>query len=303
MTTPEPVGDYDPTGYEEDLDEQIRKVEESRHVDKRQKWWLFGLFIFTLLLAIAVGFLLIQSWQETEQSRRATANEQVEKQQLAEEARQAICETDTTAIYDVELCERLQMVAGEPIQGDPGERGPMGPRGPQGEQGPRGLPGAVGPQGLRGLMGEIGPAGTNGSTGPVGPQGPQGLAGADGRDGVDGVDGAPGAQGEPGPAGPVGPQGETGVTGATGPAGPAGPPGPQGPPGNDGAPGPAGSPGPAGPAGATGAQGVSIADVDCIGEGSNSTWQITLTDGTVLNGGGPCKADGLPVPVPGNGQP
>ena len=267
------------------LDEQFRKVEESRHVDKRQKWWLFGLFLFTLILAAAVTFLLIQSWQETAQSRQAVANEQVEKQQIAEEAQKALCEAGDTAIYDRELCERLQVVAGEPIQGDPGPQGPQGPRGPQGEQGPRGF------LGIPGLAGPVGPTGDLGPSGSDGAQGPQGVPGLAGTDGVNGIDGEPGpigatgAQGEPGPVGPIGP---AGPVGATGNAGPAGPVGPSGPPGG---------PGPAGPVGATG---VSIADVDCIGEGANSTWQITLTDGTILNGGGPCKISNQLIPgVPG----
>lgn len=274
MTEYQPDEGLDAPNDESALDEQFRKVEESRHVDKRQKWWLFGLFLFTLILAAAVTFLLIQSWQETAQSRQAVANEQVEKQQIAEEAQKALCEAGDTAIYDRELCERLQVVAGEPIQGDPGPQGPQGPRGPQGEQGPRGLPGEVGPQGLRGLMGEIGPAGSNGEqgvqgiAGPVGPMGPAGL---------DGADGAPG---------PVGPQGEPG------PMGPAGPPGATGPAGADST-----VPGPAGPAGANGAQGVSIVDVDCVGEGADSTWQITLSNGQILNGGGPCKTTPLGPPI------
>jgi hypothetical protein len=285
VTQYEPGESTEDAPQETDLDEQFRKVDESRHVDKRQKWWLFGLFLFTLILAGAVTFLLIQSWQETAQSRQAAANEQVEKQQIAEEARKAICETGTTAIYDVELCERLQTVAGEPIQGDPGPQGPMGPRGPQGDQGPRGLPGAVGPQGLRGMMGEIGRVGQTGDPGPVGPVGPIGQAGADGVDGVDG---------EPGATGPQGIQGEPGPVGAPGPAGPPGAPG------NDGAPGPAGPPGATGPAGANGPQGVSIVDVDCVGEGADSTWQITLSNGQVLNGGGPCKVEAQLIPgVPG----
>lgn len=289
MTAYTPDDGVDPV--ESELDEQFRKVEESRHVDKRQKWILFGLFILSLLSLLGVGFLLYQSWQETDRSKQQAAVEQVEKQQIAEEARQAICESGSTAIYDIDLCNRLATVAAEPIQGNPGEQGPIGPRGEPGERGPRGLPGAVGPQGLRGLMGEIGPVGNDGPrgeqgvAGPVGPVGPAGLDGADGIDGTNGADGTTGPvgpQGEPGPVGPVGP---IGATGATGDPGPAGPPG---------------GPGPAGPPGANGSQGVSIVDVDCVGEGNDSTWQITLSNGQVLNGGGPCKTSPQLIPgVPG----
>lgn len=261
------------------LEKQIEEVEQSRKTSFRIQIGLF-LALMIALLALVVSVWFGWQWlQEKEVASSAAATEQIEKQQIAAEAQEAICETGDTAIYDIELCERLQVVAGEPIKGTPGEQGPQGPRGPQGERGPRGLPGEVGPQGLRGMMGEIGPSGSDGEQGP---QGVPGVAGADGVDGVDGVAGPPGIQGEPGPIGPVGPVG------------------PPGPPGVAGEAGPAGGPGPAGPAGATGAQGVSIADVDCIGEGQDSTWQITLTDGTVLNGGGPCKVSELLIPgVPG----
>lgn len=279
---------FEPDGHigPDELDQQIEQVEQSRKTSFKIQVGLFLALMFSLLALVGVGFVLYQSWQETDRSKQQAAVEQVEKKQIAEEARQAICESGSTAIYDIDLCNRLATVAAEPVRGDPGEQGPMGPVGPRGEQGPRGLPGAVGPQGLRGLMGEIGPVGGEGPrgeqgvAGAVGPVGPVGPAGTDGLNGADGAPGPIGPQGEPGPVGPVGP------AGATGEPGPAGPPG---------------ATGPAGANGATGAQGVSIVDVDCVGDGNDSTWQITLSNGQILNGGGPCKTSpGQLIPgVPG----
>lgn len=280
---------------ERETDELETELARARRTDKRQKWWLFALAMIALVLAAILGVIAVNAWAEAEAERMATANEQVEKKEMAEETRQAFCQSGDTAIYDHDLCNRLAAVAGEPVRGDSGPQGPQGPRGPEGPQGE---------QGPRGFLGVPGLAGPAGSTGGQGPQGTPGLAGADGAPGLPGaagMDGAPGANGLDGAPGPVGAQGETGPQG---PPGADGSPGPQGPPGNDGAPGPAGPPGadstvpgPAGPPGANGAQGVSIVDVDCVGEGRDSTWQITLSNGEVLNGGGPCKTNGPPIEV------
>ena len=132
-----------------------------------------------------------------------------------------------------------------------------------------------------------GPQGEQGERGPRGLRGPQGPAGPAGRDGEDGEDSTvPGPPGEPGQP-VVGPQGPAGRDGESieGPPGPAGPPGPPGPPGKDGADSTV--PGPEGPAGPAGKDGRGIQDITC---GDDSLWHITLTDGTTLTAGGPCRA-------------
>lgn len=127
---------------------------------------------------------------------------------------------------------------------------PVPVAGPAGAQGPRGLPGTDGANGS---------PGKTGATGPMGPPGPDGNDGAAGQNGADGLPGAAGA---------------AGTNGLPGPAGPAGAPG------KDGAPG---------PAGANGLPGVGIVDVQCVGEGADSHWEITYTDGTTAQSDGPCR--------------
>ncbi len=164
-----------------------------------------------------------------------------------------------------------------------------------------------------------GPPGPRGIQGEPGPTGQRGQAGQDGTDGTDGDDGAdsdvPGPPGEdstvPGPPGEDGADGEdSNVPGPTGPPGPAGKdstvPGPRGATGERGpagadstVPGPAGPSGPAGPAGSAGADGVGIRSVACTGEGLESYWTFTLTNGNTTNATGPCKAATVTVsPTP-----
>lgn len=155
----------------------------------------------------------------------------------------------------------------------------------------------AGPPGPRGIQGEPGPSGPRGQQGPPGAEGEDGddstVPGPAGEDGTDGTDGTDGADSEvPGPPGPAGEDGEDGATGAKGDRGATGERGPAGAPGKDST-----VPGPAGPAGATGAAGADgrgIRDIQCVGNGSESYWSITLTDGTTLAGGGPCKP-GIPA--------
>lgn len=128
--------------------------------------------------------------------------------------------------------------------------------------GPKGDTGADGLDGLPGIDGATGPPGPTGPAGQVGP------AGADGTDGISGESGLPGAGGLPGPAGPAGKDGAMGATGATG---------------------------------LTGESGRGITGVQCIGDGDDSYWQITYTDGTTAQSSGPCRIEGpeptaLPTP-------
>jgi hypothetical protein len=248
----------------QELEEEMWKA---RRVDKRQKWGLFALSMLLLIALAVIGVLWWQTRDYAALQEQAAASEQVEKKNLAEEAQEALCKAGDAQFYDADLCQRLQAVAAEPSRGEAGPRGPEGPMGPIG---PQGIPGEQGPRGFEGLMGKIGIPGI------------PGLDGIDGADGRDGIDGAPGPQGETGamgPAGPAGPQGERGEKGAPGEPGPQGE---RGPAGADGA------------TGATGAQGVSITDVDCVGDGDDSYWQITLSDGAVLTSDGPCRVRTIP---------
>lgn len=153
----------------------------------------------------------------------------------------------------------------------------------------------AGPPGPRGIQGEPGPSG------PRGRQGPPGLDGVDGQDGIPGSDGQDGPTGEPGEPGPSGPPGEAGAPGESGAdgkdgaQGPVGPPGPAGPAGADSTvPGPPGPSGPAGAAGSPGADGVGIRSIQCTGTGTESRWEITLTNGAAAIANGPCKATTTP---------
>lgn len=122
-----------------------------------------------------------------------------------------------------------------------------------------------------------------------------GIDGRDGTDGRDGRDASPGmvaeavrgycaarnqCQGPRGETGAQGAQGAAGDRGEPGAQGPAGPPGPQGEPGATGA---------QGPAGANGANGRGITSVYCEGNGPDSFWVFTFTDGNTQTVAGPCR--------------
>ncbi|SEE82175.1 hypothetical protein SAMN04489740_2674 [Arthrobacter alpinus] len=125
--------------------------------------------------------------------------------------------------------------------------------------------------------------------------GPKGDPGKDGLDGEDGADST-----VPGPSGPAGKDGKDStvpgaagtdgqsIQGQPGNAGEPGVPGPAGPAGKDGAPGATGA------TGTTGANGRGVADVQCVGDGDESYWQITYTDGTTDHSSGPCKVESKP---------
>lgn len=129
-----------------------------------------------------------------------------------------------------------------------------------GEQGVQGI------QGPRGLMGEPGQTGPQGEPGKDGAAGTKGADGVNGKDGSTGKDGAKGSDGAVGPAGPAGPGGSTG------------PQGPQGVPGFD------------------GMNGRGISNMTC---GSDGSWVVTYTDGTVETISGPCRVlTEIPIPTP-----
>ncbi|SEE19141.1 hypothetical protein SAMN04489740_0849 [Arthrobacter alpinus] len=135
----------------------------------------------------------------------------------------------------------------------------------------------------------------------------QAIPGPKGDPGKDGIDGENGADSTlPGPSGPAGKDGKDStvpgaagtdgqsIQGQPGSAGEPGVPGPAGPAGKDGAPGATGA---TGTTGLTGANGRGVADVQCVGDGDESYWQITYTDGTTDHSSGPCKVESKPEPT------
>lgn len=140
-------------------------------------------------------------------------------------------------------------------------------------------------------QGSRGPIGLTGGVGPVGPQGPQGPQGPPGATGKTGPPpgcallstGCIGAPGAAGPAGPPGADGKNGLNGKDGPPGADGKDGADGKNGQDGAPGIPGT---------AGANGYSVVDSDCIGDGEQSFWRITLNNGVdqkTIDTQGPCR--------------
>lgn len=188
-----------------ELEAAQKQAARSRRADKRTKLLLAGLS----LLLLAVGIFAV--WLASDNHRLAVVNatygaEQAqEKQNLAQEASDALCqnpEQETAAAS--QTCRNLEQAATQPAQG------------------PQGVQGIPGPQGVQGIQGPKGETGTPGATGPSGPPGPQGIPGTNGTDGTngsdgsDGLNGVDGAPGQPGADGPPGPQGEPGTTGAPG---------------------------------------------------------------------------------------
>lgn len=264
---------------------------------------------FTVLLMLIGAFLWGAAMaHHAERSESVAVAEQSEKKEIAKEAQQLLCREGDKEIYDRELCEYWADVAGEPVihpQWDGPSRAEL-------------------VEAFRAYCAEGNCKGKDGAT-PT----PDDIAAAFGRFCADGRCTGPvgqkGGKGDKGdPAAPLAPEYEmvlaavtevcaTGV--CTGPSGKDGANatqemvstavqqfcandacrGPAGPAGADST-----VPGPVGATGEQGPQGVSIVDVDCVGEGADSTWQITLSDGQILNGGGPCKAIiGGPPLIPG----
>lgn len=171
----------------------------SRKADKRWKLWL----AFTVLLLLAV--VAFAGWLAFDNHRLAVVNAQYgaeqaqEKQNLAQAATDALCQTTDQTAAASETCRNLEKAATEPTQG------------PQGVQGIQGIPG---PQGIPGAKGEKGETGATGATGAAGVTGSDGEPGANGADST--VPGPPGPQGEQGAVGPMGPAGPAGAPGANG---------------------------------------------------------------------------------------
>lgn len=68
-----------------------------------------------------------------------------------------------------------------------------------------------------------------------------------------------------------------------------------------GAIGPTGPIGPGGPQGPAGPAAVSISDTDCVGNGADSYWRISYSDGTTGTATGPCRIDLVPPVTPQEG--
>lgn len=268
-----------------------QEVRDARARDKRQKWWLFGLAMLLMVAVAVIGILLVQTKDRAERSEGVAVAEQSEKKDLAKEAQRALCGTKDTEIFDKALCEKLAHAAQEPVE----------------------LPENTGPSreelvtAFRAYCAEGDNCKGRDGASPT----PDDIAAAFGRFCADGRCN--------GPAGKDAPAVEyetvlAAVTDVCATGACKGEPGVNGTDGQDGADatqemvlaaaqtycandacrGPKGDPGKDGKDGTQGVQGVSITNVQCVGEGSESTWQITLSDGAVLNGGGPCKVSIVP---------
>jgi hypothetical protein len=267
---------------------------------KRNRYAAFAVFMAALLL---VGTFLwgAASVQRGDVLGAQVVDEQIEKKEIAKEAQKAVCGTRDTEIFDKDLCERFAAAAQEPV---------VLPQEP---------PVAGGPsredlvQAFRVYCSEGNCKGSDGDSPTV-----DDIAAsimrfcADGRcrgqAGVDGVDAEP--------RGPDYAMVLAAVTEYCSSGACAGRPGVDGRDGSDATQemvlaavqavcaddacrGPIGADGRPGADGTAGVQGVSIVDVDCVGEGADSTWQIALSDGQILNGGGPCKTTtgGPPIEI------
>lgn len=100
---------------ERETDELELELTRARRTDKRQKWWLFALAMIALALAAVVGVMLVNAWAENEGERRATANAELEKKEIAQEAQQALCGSDGREIFDREICEKWAEIADRPV--------------------------------------------------------------------------------------------------------------------------------------------------------------------------------------------
>ncbi len=151
-----------------------------------------ALFVLVAVLAVAVYLL---ATADRDAARAAAANEQSQKQEIAQEARAVICTAADVQVYDQDLCARLEAVASEPSNPAAGPKGDKGDKGDPGRDGRDGndstVPGPAGRNGANGSDGEtvIGPPGAASTVpGPAGPPGadstvpgPKGDSGKDGR--------------------------------------------------------------------------------------------------------------------------
>lgn len=182
-----------------ELEAAQAEAAKSRRADKRTKLLLAGLSLLLLAVVAVAGWLAFDNHRLAVANAQYGAEQAQEKQNLAQAATDALCQTADQTAAATETCRNLEKAATEPSQG------------PQGIQGIQGIPG---PQGIQGPQGEPGPKGDKGDTGTAGVAGIAGTNGVDGADST--VPGPPGPQGEQGPVGPVGPAGPAGATGATG---------------------------------------------------------------------------------------
>ena len=154
--------------------------------------FLVGLLVIVAGLSVAVYLL---ATADRDAARAAAANEQSQKQEIAQEAQAVICTAADVQVYDQDLCARLEAVAAEPTNSAVGPKGDKGDPGRDGRDGkdstvpgPAGPPGKDGNDGLDSLI--SGPPGATGAAGRDSTvPGPAGPPGADGTDGAPGVDG------------------------------------------------------------------------------------------------------------------
>lgn len=256
--------------YERKLDAELADLDRQNKAARRRNLIMVATIVLAVLLAVVCAWLAFDRDRLAVENAQYGAEQAKQKQSLAQEASDVLCQSATKTAALSETCKTLEKAASEPTEG---------PRGLQGVPGIQGVQGPPGRDGVPGLPGAVGPSGQPGTPGQ---QGVQGIAGLAGIAGLNGAAGAAGMAGAPGLPGATGPQG---------------PPGPAGPPGKDGAdstvagpPGPAGANGAPGPAGPQGEQGRGIQNAMC---GDDGRWVITYTDGATSDGG-TCRTQVIP---------
>lgn len=239
-------------------------TEHTKAVLERRKRWFTVILIALALMILGASLAVNVSFfaeKRLAQGEAQTASEQT--QALAEELADA-CKAGKVvrSISGDNLCDKAENLAQAPVITE----GPQGAQGPRGFTGETGATGATGPTGPTGKTGATGPKGDPGDQGALGIPGIIGQIGATGATGANGLNGEPGKDGVAGPPGPVGPIGPAGKNGTNG---------------------------------SDGDDGRGISDVQCMGEGADSYWLITYTDGTTAQSSGPCKvAIAEPAPQP-----
>ena len=91
-----------------------RAAARSRRSDKRSKLALTALSLMLAATLVAVWLLAQSNARLADENASFGQQQQTEKKEIAKEARQALCGTKDTEIFDKDLCEKLAIAAQEP---------------------------------------------------------------------------------------------------------------------------------------------------------------------------------------------
>ena len=107
--------------WERRVDADIADLDKANRSARRRNLAIVALAVLALLFGLVCFFLAINNDRLAEDNARlAKANQQYgqeqaqEKKEIAKEARQALCGTKDTEIFDKDLCEKLAVAAQEP---------------------------------------------------------------------------------------------------------------------------------------------------------------------------------------------